>query len=114
MPTASQGVIKAQQSPSQSRNQLDLTSPTLATADTNMGVAGQQQQQQQHHQQQQAAMMQAPQAPSTGGPVMSNGKPALLRGAAARDGNAWAQGPGMVSSADLHGHFPTTFVFTFV
>ena len=103
MPMVSQGAIKAQQSPSQSRNQMDLTSPTMGTADTNMGVAGQQQQQQQQH----AAMMRAQQAPPTGGPVMSNGKPALLRGAAARDGNAWAQGPGMVSSADLHDHFTT-------
>ena len=94
MPMVSQGAIKAQQSPSQSRNQMDLTSPTLGTADTNMGIAAQQQQ----LQQQQAAMMRAQQGPA-GGPVMSNGKPALLRGAAARDGNGWAQGPGMVSSA---------------
>ena len=106
MPMVSQGTIKAQQSPSQSRNQMDLTSPTMGTADTNMGVAVHQQQQQQQ-QQQQAAMMRAQQAPPTGGPVMSNGKPALLRGAAARDGNAWAQGPGMVSSADMHGCITT-------
>lgn len=90
MPMASQAAVKAQQSPSHSRNQMDLASPTLETADTNMGLAGQQQQQ--------AAMMRAHQAPSAGGPVMSNGKPALLRGAAARDGNGWAQGPAMVSS----------------
>ena len=91
MPMASQPAANAQQSPSQSRNQMDLASPTLGSADTNMGLAGQQQQQQ-------AAMMRAHQAPSAGGPVMSNGKPALLRGAAARDGNGWAQGPAMVST----------------
>ncbi|KAL3153391.1 hypothetical protein ABBQ38_011730 [Trebouxia sp. C0009 RCD-2024] len=105
MPMASQPAVKAQQSPSHSRNQMDLASPTLGTADTNMGLAGQQQQQQQ----QQAAMMRAHQAPSAGGPVMSNGKPALLRGAAARDGNGWAQGPAMVSSTAQHGHYTGAF-----
>ena len=94
MPMASQAAVKAQQSPSQSNNQMELTSPILGS-DPSMGATGTAGQQQQ---QQQAAMMRAQPAPSANGPVMSNGKPALLRGAAARDGTTWAQGPGMVSA----------------
>ncbi len=104
MPMAPQGPVKVQQSPTQSRSQLDLTSPTVGQTDANiasMGLSTQQQQQQlqqQQLQQQQQGMMRPQAAPSANGPVMSNGKPALLRGAAARDNGTWAQGPSMVSA----------------
>ena len=103
MPMAPQGPVKVQQSPTQSRSKLDLTSPTVGQTDANMASMGlntkqqQQQLQQQQLQQQQQGMMRPQAAPSANGPVMSNGKPALLRGAAARDNGAWAQGPSMVS-----------------
>lgn len=89
MPMASQSMAAAQ-SPAQSRDQPNLASPNLATADSNMvnmGLAAQQQ----------AAMLRSQQGPAANGPLMSNGKPALLRGPAARDGVGWAQGPAMVS-----------------
>ncbi|KAL0048475.1 hypothetical protein WJX82_004140 [Trebouxia sp. C0006] len=100
LPQMPHGPVKVQQSPTQSRNQLDLTSPTVGQTDANiasMGLNTQQQQQlqQQQLQQQQQGMMRPQAAPSANGPVMSNGKPALLRGAAARDNGAWAQGPSM-------------------
>lgn len=90
MPMVSQATASTQQSPAQSRNQPDLTSPSLATADSsigNMNLANQQQ----------AAMLRNQQIPTANGPLMSNGKPALLRGAAARDGGTWTQSPTMVS-----------------
>ncbi len=100
MPMAPQGPVKVQQSPTQSRSPLDLTSPTVGQTDGNIASMGlnPQQQQQQQLQQQQQGMMRPQAAPSANGPVMSNGKPALLRGAAARDNGAWAQGPSMVSA----------------
>ncbi len=94
MPMAPQGPVKVQQSPTQSRSQLDLTSPTVGQTDANIGSMGLNTQQQ--LQQQQQGMMRPQAAPTANGPVMSNGKPALLRGAAARDNGAWAQGPSMV------------------
>ena len=89
MPVQPAASAKTQQSPSQNRNQLDLTSPSLGPDNGlgSIGLAGQQQPGMLRPQQQ---------LPSANGPVMSNGKPALLRGAAARDGGTWAQGPSMV------------------
>ena len=98
MPMAPQGPVKVQQSPTQSRSQLDLTSPTVGQTDANIASMGLSTQQQQQLQQQQQGMMRPQAAPSANGPVMSNGKPALLRGAAARDNGTWAQGPSMVSA----------------
>ena len=89
MPMASQSIATAQ-SPVQNRDQQALVSPSLAQADSNIGnmnLAAQQQ----------AAILRSQQGPTANGPLMSNGKPALLRGAAARDGAGWAQGPAMVS-----------------
>ena len=88
IPMAQQSMATAQ-SPAQSRDQPDLASPSLATADS-VGLAN-------APAQQQAAMLRAQQVPAANAPLMSNGKPALLRGAAARDGAGWAQGPAMVS-----------------
>ena len=95
---APQGPVKVQQSPTQSRSQLDLTSPTVGQTDANIASMGLNTQQQLQQQQQQG-MMRPQAAPSANGPVMSNGKPALLRGAAARDNGAWAQGPSTMVSA---------------
>ena len=93
MPMASQSMTTAQ-SPVQNRDQQALVSPSLAQADSNAGMN--------LAAQQQAAMLRSQQGPTTNGPLMSNGKPALLRGAAARDGAGWAQGPAMVSVHSSH------------
>lgn len=92
MPMASQSMNPAQ-SPAQSRDQPNLASPHLATADSNLGHMA-------PAPQQQAALLRSQQAPAADGPLMSNGKPALLRGPAARDGVGWAQGPTMVSQCN--------------